>query len=362
MVLLGDRPRAAPFRPMSVAPRDTLIVGGRTVALIYEDASREYEALHQQCGVIRRDERARWTFTGAKAALTLGGLVTNDVEALAPGAGCYAAALTAKGKIIADVRIMRRADDFLVDVAARATVGWGEMVRKYVNPRLARYTDLSEQTACLGAYGPRAIAILARLGAGEVTDLQQLAPYHHVTTTVAGVPALVVRSPDYGVTGFDCIVSAADADPLFHALIDAGARAVGLAAADIARVEAGRPEWGIDMDDTTIPQEANFDALHAISYTKGCYTGQEVVARLHFRGHVNKYLRGLVAPHALAPHAIVVTDDGKEVGDVRSSVVSPHVGPIAIAMLRRELQDGDEVIVRSGEVEHVATVVALGAQ
>jgi folate-binding Fe-S cluster repair protein YgfZ len=87
-----------------------------------------------------------------------------------------------------------------------------------------------------------------------------------------------------------------------------------------------------------------------------------VVARLHFRGHVNKYLRRLVAPHALAPRAIVVSDDGKEVGDVRSSVVSPHFGPIAIAMLRRELRDGDEVIVRDGNVEHVATVAPLGQQ
>jgi folate-binding protein YgfZ len=347
---------------MSIAPRETLIVGGRTVALTYEDASREYEALHEQCGVVRRDERARWTFTGAKAAATIGGLVTNDVEALAPGSGCYAAALTAKGKIVADVRIFRRADDFLIDVASRAAAGWDALVRKYVNPRLAKYADVSQDTGCIGAYGPRAATALSRLGAGEVGELQDLAPYHHVTTTIAGVSALIVRSPDYGVLGFDCIVSAADAEPLFNALVDAGARPVGLAAADIARVEAGRPEWGIDMDDTTIPQEANFDDLHAISYTKGCYTGQEVVARLHFRGHVNKYLRRLVAPHALAPRAIVVSDDGKEVGDVRSSVVSPHFGPIAIAMLRRELRDGDEVIVRDGNVEHVATVAPLGQQ
>lgn len=345
---------------MSIAPRETLLVGGHTVALTYEDASREYAALHEHCGVIRRDERARWTFSGDKAAMTLAGLVTNDIASLSPGTGCYAAALTAKGKIVADVRIFRRADDILVDVASRAVAGWDALVRKYVNPRLATYTDVSALTGCVGAYGPRAAALLARLDAGESAALQHLPPYHHLTTTVAGVTALLVRSPDYGVLGFDCFVSAADADPLFNAIVDAGGRAVGLAAADIARVEAGRPEWGIDMDDTTIPQEANLDALHAISYTKGCYTGQEVVARLHFRGHVNKSLRGLVADHPLAPHGVVETDAGKEVGDVRSSVVSPRSGPIAIAMLRRELQEGDEVIVRAGEAEHVARVVVLG--
>ncbi len=340
-------PDAAP--PVSVVPRETLVLGGRTVALAYDDPSREYAVLHEGCGVIRRDERARWVFSGAKAAATLGGIVTNDVESLAPGSGCYAAALTAKGKIVADVRIFRRADDLKVDVSSRAAAGWGDLVRKYVNPRLATYTDVSAATGCIGAYGPRAAALLARLGAADAAALSQLAPYHHLTTTVAGHPALVVRSPDYGVSGFDCIVAADAADPLFHALIDAGARAVGLAAADIARVEAGRPEWGIDMDDTTIPQEANLDQLHAISYTKGCYTGQEVVARLHFRGHVNRYLRTIHAPHPLPPHGIVRNQDGKDVGEVRSSVVSPRRGAVAIAMLRRELTDGEDVVVRHGD-------------
>ncbi len=334
---------------MSVAPRETLVLGGRSVALAYDDPSREYAALQEGCGVIRRDERARWVFSGAKAAATLGGLVTNDVESLTPGHGCYAAALTAKGKIVADVRVFRRADDLTVDVAARAAAGWSDLVRKYVNPRLATYTDVSADTGCVGAYGPRAAAILARLGAADASVLTQLAPYQHLTTTVAGHPALVLRSPDYGVSGFDCIVAADAADHLFHALIDAGARAVGLAAADIARVEAGRPEWGIDMDDTTIPQEANLDQLHAISYTKGCYTGQEVVARLHFRGHVNKYLRTIHAPHPLPPHGIVRDRDGKDVGDVRSSVVSPRQGAMAIAMLRRELSDGEDIVVHHGE-------------
>jgi len=331
--------------PVSVVPRETLVLGGRTVALTYDDPSREYAVLHDGCGVIRRDERARWVFSGAKAAATLAGIVTNDVESLTPGTGCYAAALTAKGKIVADLRIFCRADDFTLDVSSRAAAGWNDLVRKYVNPRLATYTDVSAETGCIGVYGPKAAAILARLGAADATALAQLAPYQHLTTTVAGHAALVLRSPDYGVPGFDCIVASSAADPLFHALIDAGARAVGLAAADIARVEAGRPEWGIDMDDTTIPQEANLDQLHAISYTKGCYTGQEVVARLHFRGHVNKYLRTIHAPHALPPHGIVRNAEGKEVGEVRSSVVSPRRGAVAIAMLRRELADGEDVVV-----------------
>jgi tRNA-modifying protein YgfZ len=334
---------------VSLQPRQTLVVGGRTVALAYDDPSREYDALQDGCGILRRDERARWRFTGPKAAAALGGVVTNDIESLQPGEGCYAAALTPKGKIIADLRVLRRADDLMVDVASRAAAGWDAMVRKFINPRLATYADVSADTACIGAYGPRAAAVLARTGAGDATHLAQLEPYQHLTTSVAGVAAHVVRSPDFGVPGFDCIVAAADADAVFHALIDAGARAVGLAAADIARVEAGRPEWGIDMDETTIPQEANLDQLHAISYTKGCYTGQEVVARLHFRGHVNKYLRRLRAAHPLAPHATVLDAEGKDVGDVRSTVVSPRLGPVAIAMVRREVPDGAHLAIQTGD-------------
>jgi folate-binding protein YgfZ len=116
----------------------------------------------------------------------------------------------------------------------------------------------------------------------------------------------------------------------------------GLDAWEIARVEAGRPEWGIDIDDTTIPQEANFDELDAISYTKGCYIGQEVVARVHFRGHVNRHLRGLRAASSEAPPtgAQLIDDSGNHVGDIRSSVASPRLGGIAIGMIRREVAPG----------------------
>jgi folate-binding protein YgfZ len=186
-----------------------------------------------------------------------------------------------------------------------------------------------------------------------------MAPYQHMTTSVNSRPVRVVRSPDFGVPGFDLMTEAADADAVFDALLHAGALAVGLTAADIARVEAGRPEWGIDMDDATIPQEANLEELHAISYTKGCYTGQEVVARVHFRGHVNRHLRGLMADQPMPPRASLMSSERADVGEVRSSVVSPRFGPIALAMVRREVALGDEVMVRTGDHEHVARVFSL---
>ena len=130
---------------------------------------------------------------------------------------------------------------------------------------------------------------------------------------------------------------------------------------DIARVEGGRPEWGLDMDDATIPQEANLDELHAISYTKGCYTGQEVVARVHFRGHVNRHLRGLLFADGGTPRsgATLHLPDGKAVGDVRSVVLSPRLGTIALGMVRREVEPGTALTARWDGGEARADVVRL---
>jgi folate-binding protein YgfZ len=126
-------------------------------------------------------------------------------------------------------------------------------------------------------------------------------------------------------------------------------------------VEAGRPEWGLDVDDATIPQEANLDDLHAISYTKGCYVGQEVVARVHFRGHVNRHLRGLVLGDGPLPpmRASLHDGSGKVVGEVRSGVLSPRLGAIALAMVRREIEPGSTVSVQWLGGEASADVVRL---
>jgi folate-binding protein YgfZ len=143
-------------------------------------------------------------------------------------------------------------------------------------------------------------------------------------------------------------------------LVSAGAEAGGSEAFDIARIEAGRPEWGLDMDESTLAQEANMEELHAISYTKGCYTGQETVARVHFRGHVNRMIRGLrfdgVAP---TPGCELVDDTGKRLGDVRSVGLSPRLGGVALAMVRREVEPGIHLRARWPEGETTVRVETL---
>lgn len=334
----------------------TADVGGRTVILHYGDAAEEYAALRAGAMLVDRSARGRLRIHGPKASELVTGLVTNDVSALSPGQGCYAAALTPKGKIVADLRIFALRDALLIDSPPRAREGWLAMVRKYINPRVARVDDESASTRQLGVFGARARLALATATGLDPEQLGALPRYGHVALDLpAG--AIIARVPDLELEGYEIIVPESAFEPLWERLLTEGATPAGLAAWDIARIEAGRPEWGIDIDDTTIPQEANFDELHAISYTKGCYVGQETVARVHFRGHVNRVLRGLMVPHGPVVRGATLSDaQGKPVGDVRSTAISPRLGAIALAMVRREIEPGTtvDVIFQSDTVERDA--------
>jgi folate-binding protein YgfZ len=298
---------------------------------------RAYNALQNGAVVVDRSSRLRMRFGGAKAAESLTGLVTSDVAALSAGRGQYAAALTPKGKVIADARIFARADGFLVDVTAAAAPGWVAMIRKFVNPRLAKYEDVSQDTGDIGIFGIGA-ATLLRSVLGDVA-IPAEAPYANV---VVGDSLMVARVPDFGVDGFDVIGPRAEVDALRAQLAGAGAIEESGDALLVARIEAGRPEWGVDMDDTLLAQEVDMDRLEAISFTKGCYTGQETVARVHYRGHVNRLLRGLrFSESAVPPVGTELQDaEGRTVGSVKSGVISPRRGAIALGIVRREIEPG----------------------
>lgn len=323
-------------------------VAGQPVVLSYSSISNEYEALRRRAIVVNRSYRARMRFVGAKSADVLTGLVTNDVSALTAGQGQYAAALTAKGKVVADLRILALEDGFLTDASPRSREGWHGIVRKYVNPRLAKYTDESTVLLSLGVFGVQARYVVEQMTGIGHSALGLLSPYSHVTVARDGHVVIVMRSPDLELEGYELFTPAERFPLLWDSAVAGRATPAGLAAWEIARVEAGRPEWGIDMDETTIPQEANLEELGAISYTKGCYTGQEVVARVHFRGHVNRALRGLRVSGTTPPppKAALFDTTNKAVGDVRSSVASPRLGGVAIGMVRREIENGAQLMAR----------------
>jgi folate-binding protein YgfZ len=330
---------------------------------ITTQTERAYHALYNGAVVVNRSDRLRMLFTGDKAVDSLTGLVTNDVAALKVGQGQYAAALTNKGKVLADVRIFSTAGGggggLLVDASAAAGTSFAAMVKKFVNPRLAKYQDISQQSGDTGVFGPGSLDLLNTLVSGGISH--ELEPYGHVLVDFADTKMMVARVPDFGVDGYDIIGPREVIDQLQAKLVSAGAIDEASEALNIARIEAGRPVWGIDMDDSVLAQEMDMDRLGAISYTKGCYTGQETVARVHYRGHVNRLLRGLHFEETILPPtgSPIADESGKEIGSVKSGALSPRRGAIALALIRREVEPGTMVRVGSSGQQSGARVVEL---
>jgi folate-binding protein YgfZ len=327
----------------------------------------EYSALHNGALFFDRSDRTRMRISGPKAAELVTGMVTNDVSALQPGEGQYAAALTPKGKIVADLRIFALDEALLIDASPAAAPGWKDMVRKYVNPRLAPYHDLTSEMSDVGIFGRSARQVVSRVLDVDEKDLAALAPYGHISRTFGDSTVIIARVPEIDLDGFEIFIPSEAVTSLTSKLQAAGIFEGSRDTWEIARIESGRPEWGTDMDESTLPQEANFDELGAISYTKGCYIGQETVARVHFRGHVNRFLRRLrfVTRPAPPKGAELLDETGKVIGEIRSSALSPRFGGVALGMVRREVPpgttlqakwDGGECSVQIEQNEKGATV------
>jgi len=307
---------------------------------VSEPVTAAYETLTEGVALVDRSERGKLALTGPEAKAFLNGQVTNDVEALAPGSGCYAALLTNKGKMLGDLRVInttppspelwldteRVALQALFDTIRRGMVGWDAQLHKR-----------TLQQALLSLVGPRAADAVG----GEV------GPEHANRGAELGGAEVLLIATDAGID----VVCAADDAAAVRAALDVPE--VPEEAAEVVRVETGRPRYGIDLDDATIPQEAGLND-RAVSFTKGCYVGQETVARLHYRGKPNRHLRGLRLSAAVPSGTPLVLGE-RVVGRLASSVVSPRLGPIGLALLRREAAPGDELA--AGEA--TATVVEL---
>jgi folate-binding protein YgfZ len=284
----------------------------------------------------------RMRISGPKAADLVTGMVTNDVSGLRPGEGQYAAALTAKGKIVADLRIFALEEGLLVDANTAAAAGWKDMVRKYINPRIAPYHDLSGELSDIGVFGRTSRAVVAKIIEIDEKDLATLPHYAHISRSDGSSTITVARVPEMDAEGFEIFVPVARTEEMKTSLRALGVAEGTIETWEIARIESGRPSYGVDIDESTLPQEANFDDLGAISYTKGCYIGQETVARVHFRGHVNRFLRKLRFVSRPAPPrgAELVDEGGKVIGDIRSVALSPRYGGVGLGMVRREIIPG----------------------
>ena len=303
----------------------------------------QYRQLKEECGVLNRSDRGKLLVEGSEAAEYLQGQLTNDVEGLEAGEGCYAALLDRKGHMQSDMRVLRFGNEEIwIDVEPEPLPAVRRHLETYKIGREVEVEDVTEGRAILSLIGPRS---------AEVAAAPPLPEHASESLTVYGVECVAVGTSD----GIDLIVATADAERLRAALLAAGAAEVSGEAAEILRIESGTPRFGAEMDAGTMPAEAGIVEA-AVDFEKGCYIGQETVARLHYRGKPNRHLRGLRLS-APAPTGSALALDGKEVGAVGSSCVSPALGPIALAVLRREAQPGSELAL--GEDGVTARVVDL---
>jgi folate-binding protein YgfZ len=302
-------------------------------------ADTSYRALIDSVGVVDRSERGKLALTGSEAKAFLQGQLTNDIEALEPGSGCYAAFLTHKGKMLGDLRVLDLGDELLLDTERVALQELFNMIRRY---KLGSDVELHKRTVEMGLLS--LIGPDARRVAGDLPETE----HANRRAEIGGRPVVLVAT-DVGV---DVFMAAEDLEAVQAAL---DAVPVAEEVAEIVRVERGRPRYGVELDDGVIPQEAGLNE-RAVSFTKGCYVGQETVARLHYRGKPNRHLRGLrLSAPAATGDALRLGE--KQVGRLGSVTVSPVHGPIALALVRREAAVGDTVSV--GEDGVTATVVAL---
>ncbi len=310
------------------------------VATVELDA--QYRQMREECGLVQRD-RGFLDVIGPDAAEYLQGQLTNDVVAVGVGDGQYAALLDRKGHMQADLRVLRVGDEaILLDTEPAAKDAALRHLTMYSVGRDVEVVDAADERGALSLIGPRA---------AEIAGTPPLPEFANEPASIAGVDVVAVGT----VNGIDLLHPLAERERLSEALLAAGAVAVTPEAAEIVRVEAGSPRFGAEMDTATMPAEAGI-VESAVSFTKGCYIGQETVARLHYKGKPNRHLRGLRLSGPAAPGAALRLGD-KEVGKLGSAVVSPALGRIGLAIVRREAEPGSELAV--GEDGVTARVVAL---
>jgi folate-binding protein YgfZ len=312
------------------------------MAVVADTLAAEHRALTEGCGLVDRSERGKLALTGPAAKAFLHGQVTNDIEGLEPGTGAYAAFLTHKGKMQGDLRVLDVGEELLLDTERSALQALFNMIRRY---KLGMDVELHKRTLETG--------LLSLIGpdARQVAGAEALPEAEHANARaqIAGRDVVLVVSD----AGVDVLCAADDTAAVREALVAAGATPVSEDAAEVLRVERGRPRWGFELDEGVIPQEAGLNE-RAVSFTKGCYVGQETVARLHYRGKPNRHLRGLRLAAPVGAGTPLALGE-KAVGTVGTAVVSPVHGPIALAIVRREAEPG--AVVDAGGVQ--AEVVAL---
>lgn len=294
---------------------------------IDKDLMAEYAAVRDGgVGLIDLSARGRISVSGSEAVMFLNGLITNDLKTLDENRWMPAAFPNVQGRLLAAVRVVRRTQDFLLDTDAVTREKVLKLIERFTLAGDFKVADVTEATALISVQGRRAADLVENMSRDEITVL----PATHTAEQ-----------------GFDLIVSAERKAGLWQMLVDKGATPVSERVEEILRIEAGIARYGRDMDETNVVTETNLD--DAVSYTKGCYLGQEIIVRIKHRGHVAKKLTGLLFEinQIIAPGAAIKSTDGKEVGRVTSTTFSPKLQTtVGLGYVRYEyLTPGTQVVV-----------------
>ncbi|MGH7268362.1 MAG: aminomethyltransferase family protein [Candidatus Rokuibacteriota bacterium] len=330
---------------------------GHLVPLDYGDPTGEHRAVREAVGLVDRSHRGKVEATGRDRAAFLQGMLSSDVKSLVPGQGCPAAFLDAHGKVVSLMLVHCLPDRLGLEMDRPLVAPTLAALDRFLISERVEFEDASDRAGILTLAGPG-----ARAAVEKALDqaIPELSPASHVTRQVDGLAVRVVRTAEAGEEGYDLWCAPGGLARLWEAAAAAGARPVGWEAWETLRVEAGRVRHGADVDAGTLVMEVPLE--HAYSLNKGCYIGQEVIARVTYRGHVNRKLVGFRFPDARAPRpGAAVLVDGQEVGRITSAVVSPALGRgLALGFLRREhWEPGTRVEVREAGGSLTAEVAEL---
>lgn len=342
----------------------TMLNGAEAVA-DYGDVTSEYAALDLSVGLSDLSFRGRLCLLGSDRVRLLHGQVTNDIQALRTGQGCYAAFTSPKGRMQADVHVYALADELLLDVEPGLTEGLIQRLDHHIVADDVQAVDVSEHYGLFSLQGPRALEVPPLLDASFVPPAVAHSIVHRPDAQAGDL--YWTHHARTGSQGLDLFVPTASMAALWENLSRAvrslGGRPVGWTALDLARIEAGIPRFGVDIDEGNLPPEAGLDR-DGISYTKGCYIGQETIARIRTYGQVTRALRGLrFDPAAPLPaRGDKIVHNGRDVGSLTSVIRSPRLGcPVALGYVRKECNaPGTSVRVRLAAGDEVpAAIVPL---
>ena len=339
---------------------------GWSVPANYGDTLLEYGSVRENgAGMIDLSSRGRLIVGGSEAVQFLNGLITNDMKTLVQGHWMPAAFPNVQGRLVASVRVIRLKDEpagqpvFLIDTEPATHDRVLKSIERFTLAGDFRVTDVTNQTAHISLQGNKAGTILKGLLGGEQPGLLQ-AQQIDWSRNNGSVQVTILRATHTSADGFDLILPAGDAAGLWEALVVAGARPAGYDALEILRIEAGLPRYGVDVDETNVVTEALDDA---VSYTKGCYVGQEIIARIKYRGHVARKMSGIVFGRSVKVEtgAVVKSAEDKEIGRLTSTTYSPHLGcTIAMGYLKYDyIAPKTAVKIAAGEQQLLAEVAEL---